>query len=62
MQETEGETMTMSLEARVTLWSPQQTAERIGLQPFAAPDPLPPIQPDEVHLICWLAIERANEQ
>ena len=33
MQETEGETMAMSLEARVTLWSPQQTAERIGLQP-----------------------------
>jgi superfamily II DNA/RNA helicase len=36
--------------------------ERIGLQPFAAPAPLPPIQPDEVHLICWLAIERASEQ
>jgi len=34
-----------------------EEVERIGLQPFAAPDPLPPIRPDEVHLICWLAIE-----
>ena len=39
-----------------------EEVERIGLQPFAAPAPLPPIQPDEVHLICWLAIERAGEQ
>ncbi len=34
--------------------------ERIGLQPFAAPAPLPPIQPDEVHLICWMAVEEAT--
>jgi hypothetical protein len=33
--------------------------ERIGLEPFQAPEPLPPIQPDDVHLICWIAIETA---
>jgi hypothetical protein len=33
--------------------------ERIGLEPFQAPDPLPPIQPEDIQLICWLAIEKA---
>lgn len=33
--------------------------ERIGLEPFHAPEPLPPIQPEDVHLICWMAIESA---
>jgi hypothetical protein len=32
--------------------------EQMGLEPFQAPDPLPPIQPEEIHLICWLAIEK----
>jgi hypothetical protein len=31
--------------------------ERLGLEPFQAPQPLPPIRPEDVHLICWLAIE-----
>ena len=31
--------------------------ERIGLEPFHAPEPLPLIQPEDVHLICWMAIE-----
>ncbi|MCC6673330.1 MAG: helicase [Planctomycetes bacterium] len=31
--------------------------ERIGAQPFEAPGPLPPIQENEIHLVCWLAIE-----
>jgi len=31
--------------------------ERIGAEPFHAPDPLPPIEQDEVQLICWLAIQ-----
>jgi hypothetical protein len=35
--------------------------ERIGLEPFHAPEPLPPIQPDDVHLICWMAIENTGE-
>ncbi|MCC6643085.1 MAG: helicase [Deltaproteobacteria bacterium] len=32
--------------------------ERIGAEPFHAPEPLPPIDPEEVDLICWLAIQR----
>ena len=34
--------------------------ERIGLEPFHAPEPLPPIQLEDVHLICWMAIELEN--
>lgn len=29
----------------------------LGLQPFQPPQPLPPISLDEIHLICWMAIE-----
>jgi hypothetical protein len=29
----------------------------LGLQPFRAPDPLPPITEDEVRLVCWMAID-----
>lgn len=36
-----------------------EEVERNGLEPFAAPTPLPPIQPEEIHLVCWMAIERA---
>ena len=39
-----------------------EEVERIGLEPFATPEPLPPIGLDEVHLVCWLAIERSNVQ
>lgn len=31
--------------------------ERLGLEPFVPPTPLPPVDPDDVHLICWMAIE-----
>jgi len=31
--------------------------ERIGAEPFHPPDPLPPISAEEIHLICWLAIQ-----
>lgn len=31
--------------------------KRLGIEPFKAPEPLPPIQPDDVHLVAWLAIE-----
>jgi hypothetical protein len=31
--------------------------ERIGLEPFQAPEPLPPIQPEDVQLVCWMALE-----
>lgn len=29
----------------------------LGLQPFAAPEPLPVIEEDEVQLICWMAVD-----
>jgi hypothetical protein len=28
----------------------------LGLQPVPAPKPLPVIEPDDIHLVCWLAI------
>jgi len=31
--------------------------ENIGIEPYQAPDPLPLIEKDETHLICWLAIQ-----
>jgi len=31
---------------------------RDGAEPFHAPEPLPPIEPEEIHLITWMAIER----
>jgi len=31
--------------------------ERIGAEPFRPPEPLPPIEASETHLICWLAIQ-----
>ncbi len=34
----------------------------LGLQPFEAPDPLPPIQEDEVKLICWMVVAPDEEQ
>jgi superfamily II DNA/RNA helicase len=36
-----------------------EEVERLGLEPFHAPAPLPPIRCDDVHLVCWLAIESA---
>jgi len=37
-----------------------EEVERIGAEPFRAPHPLPPIDREEIHLICWMAI--ANEE
>ena len=34
-----------------------EEVERIGAEPFSAPDPLPPIEIDEIHLVAWMAIE-----
>jgi len=33
-----------------------EAVRRLGLEPFRAPDPLPPIEEEDVRLICWLAI------
>ena len=35
--------------------------EAIGAEPFHPPDPLPPIDPEEIHLICWLAVQRDEQ-
>jgi len=35
--------------------------ERIGVEPFKTPEPLPPIDPEEIHLICWIAIQADRE-
>ncbi len=34
-----------------------ETVERIGVEPFRSPDPLPPIEEEDVELICWMAIQ-----
>ncbi|MDQ7841382.1 MAG: hypothetical protein RDU83_10185 [bacterium] len=31
----------------------------LGLQPFRAPEPLPPIGEDEIHLVCWMGVYTA---
>jgi hypothetical protein len=33
-----------------------QAIKRLGLEPFKAPEPLPPIVPDEVKLVCWMQV------
>lgn len=37
-----------------------EEVDKIGLEPFHAPKPLPPIDPAEVHLVCWMAVEDIN--
>jgi hypothetical protein len=33
-----------------------EVVRRLGLKPFEAPEPLPPIELNEVNLVGWLAI------
>lgn len=35
--------------------------EVLGLEPHRPPEPLPPIELDDVHLVCWLGIETGTE-
>jgi hypothetical protein len=28
----------------------------LGIEPFEAPPPLPPIDPEEIHLVCWIGL------
>ncbi len=37
-----------------------ETVRRLGLEPFKAPEPLPPIEERDVHLICWMAVDHAG--
>lgn len=38
-----------------------EKVKELGLQPFKAPEPLPPIDKEEVKLVCWLAIAPKNK-
>lgn len=38
-----------------------QTATELGLEPSPPPEPLPEITADDVHLVCWLAINPGGE-
>ncbi len=31
--------------------------KEMGLQPFRQPDPLPPVDEDQVKLICWMGVD-----
>lgn len=33
-----------------------ETVTQLGLEPFKAPEPLPPIEEQDVRLICWMAV------
>jgi len=35
-----------------------QVVKRLGLEPFRAPEPLPPVEESEVRLVCWMSIEK----
>jgi hypothetical protein len=37
-----------------------QEVARLGVEPFRAPAPLPPIHDEEIRLITWMAIEAAS--
>ena len=54
IREAMGEVATPDAAARVV-----EVVRSLGLQPFQAPEPLPPIAPEEVTLICWMAVESA---
>jgi len=32
----------------------------LGLQPYRPPEPLPPIEEDEIRLVCWMAVESTS--
>jgi hypothetical protein len=34
-----------------------ETVKSLGLQPYRAPEPLPPIEPSDIRLICWMALQ-----
>lgn len=36
--------------------------DELGLQPYDAPDPLPPIDSEEVKLVCWMIVAPETDQ
>ena len=37
-----------------------ECVKRLGLEPFKAPDPLPPIELEDVRLVCWMEMTTAS--
>ncbi|MGH6885369.1 MAG: hypothetical protein ACREGK_04770 [Geminicoccales bacterium] len=37
------------------------TIEELGLLPYERPSPLPPVTEDQIHLVCWMAIEAERD-
>lgn len=38
-----------------------RTVERLGIEPYRAPEPLPPIREEDVRLVAWMALEAETE-
>ena len=38
-----------------------ETIDELGLEPYSAPSPLPPVKIDEVRLVCWMAVQPDQE-
>ena len=45
-----------SLRAQEKAQQLAQKIEELGIQPFEPPSPRPPIEPEEIHLVCWMAL------
>jgi hypothetical protein len=43
--------------ARARAAAVAKVIDALGLEPFVPPAPLPPIAPEEIHLVCWMAVE-----
>lgn len=39
-----------------------ETIRDLGLQPYEAPEPLPPIEEEEVKLVCWMGVVNSEEE
>ncbi len=37
-----------------------EAVHRLGLEPFRAPNPLPPIEEQDIRLICWMGVDAAS--
>jgi hypothetical protein len=48
----EGDSPTSQGKARALV----EEIERLGVEPFEPPQPLPPVDPSEVNLVCWMAL------
>ena len=51
IREQMGETLNSAAAGRIAA-----EVKRLGLKPYLAPEPLPPIELGEVELVCWMAL------